>query len=206
MSKKEKEIKKIAAGSGYKLLSQRASKDLKSKRKKYDSPDDDDSPNEEEEVKKSIFKEHAARLKALRDKGLADEAYDIEEINSLEELILDLLPIAEENYRKFPIHTAGSCVNNYIATLTNLQADRRALQDLGARADRITNIFDNSCADIIRVVIDFTRRLQEDVTSKGSKDSKDLFKEYLRSIGKEVNNIKEKNSARVLQLVAAPKK
>jgi hypothetical protein len=200
---KEKEIKKIAAGSGYKLLSQRASKDLINKRKKYeDSPDEDDDGEKE-----GIFRAHTDRLKALRKSGLADEAYDIEELNSLEELILDLLPIAEENYKKFPIHTAGSAVNNFVTTLTNLQADRRALQNLSARADRVINIFDQSIEDVTKIIITSTQKLQKELAEKNSsKDNGDIFKDFLRSLGKELAGVKENNSNGVLQLMSAPKK
>lgn len=201
---KEKEIKKLAASSGYKLLSQRASKDLKRKR---DSDDEDDESEKEEEAKKSVFAKYTKRLRRLRRKGLSDEAYDIEEINALEMLILDLIPIAEENYRKFPIHTAASAVNHYVATLSSLQADRRALQDLTARADRVTNIFDQSFNNFTLALVTSVQKLQADIAEKGSsKDTGDLFKEFLRSLGKELTNIKTKNNESVLQLMAAPKK
>lgn len=205
IKEKEKKIRQISSNSSYRLLSQRATKDLVNKRRKYeDSPDD--SPDEDED-KEGIFRAHTDRLKALRKSGLADEAYDIEELNSLEELILDLLPIAEENYKKFPIHTAGSAVNNFVTTLTNLQADRRALQNLSARAERVTSIFDQSVEDMTKALIQATHKLQKDLSDKSAgKDSSDLFKDFLRSLGRELSGIKETNNSSVLQLMAAPKK
>jgi hypothetical protein len=187
------------------LLNMRAGKFLNSKKTKYldDSPDED----ADEDID-SVFTEHAEKLKKLRKSGLADEAYDIEELNILEELILDLMPIAEDTFRKTRTHTSASAVNNFVTTLTNLQADRRALQNLTARADRLTSVFDQSFEEMTRMLITSTSKLQKDLSDKSvKKDPSELFKDFLRSLGKDLSNIKDMNNNKILQLMSpAPKK
>ena len=178
------------------MINMRAGKFLK----EYKRKNEEDSP--EDEALDSIFTEKVNKLKRLREQGLSDEAYDIQEINYLEELVLELLPIAEDTFRKTRTHTAASAVNNLVQTATNLQADRRALQNLTARADRITNVSDQSFKELTQAFIESVRQLQTDISSKQGKNTDELFKAFLRSFSGEIVSIKERNNASVMQLMA----
>jgi len=198
-----KKKKSITAKQGYKLLNDRAAKAVKASKRKKEADSPDDSPEDDLETV-GVFRKHIERLKQLEKEGKTGEAYDIEVLKSLHELTLELIPIAEENYRKFPIHTAASAVNQYINQSREILNDIRALEDFQARADKLNDIVKNEINEIARSTISNIEIVKNELTGKnGVKYLEKTMKEFMRSQGKSLEELKNRIATRITQMLVS---
>lgn len=196
------EKKRIQSGDKPKKNIHRKTAILRKMAKKLD---DQDSPDDEDqgEVSESIFREHLERLKKLEKKGWTGEAYDIEVLKSLRTLVQDLIPVAEDNYRKFPSHTAASAMNQYINQERELLNDIRSLEDFRSRANRIVGFVETEIQDIAKQFIDQTNNLQRDFKERKIKGAEDLFVGYLKLFGRTLRKSQEQISDRILEFMVS---
>lgn len=176
-------------------------------RKVAKSFDDKDSPDEDgEEPTESIFRGHLEKLKKLEKKGVKGEAYDIAVLKSLRTLVQDLIPVAEDNYRKFPSHTAAAAVNHYINQEREIMNDIRALEDFRARANRIVGLVSEEMQQIAKAAIEQSNSLKTSVAERSSKNVDDLFKTFLKLFGRALQDSQERVGDRIMEFMVSEDK
>lgn len=184
--------KKGTVKQGYAMLNKRAARALNS------SDDDDEDEDDDGDSGKSIFREHALRIKQLEEDGVTGEAYDLEVLKSMRAMVLDLIPVAEENYRKFPLHTAASAVNQYVNQERELLNDIRQLEDFQARSDKLISLVEDEYQTIAKDIIQSVGNLENLLKAKGSAQ---LFKDFRSLQGKSLEASKNRVAARIRQLL-----
>ena len=180
-------LKKKAASpkQGDLLQKKRFGKKIKElKRIADDIEDDDEDEDSSKNISESIFKKYTDRLKGI-EKSTTPEQYDLECLKALRALVLDLIPVAEDNYRKYPLHTNASAVVNLIGQETSLIADERALTDYQARAERLIDVVVREYEDYLAK--DFIKQclvLKEELSNKTARNSGDVVHMFMKEFSK----------------------
>lgn len=199
--------KAVSPKQGDLLQKKRFGKKIKElKRIANDIEDDDEDEDEDssKNISESIFKQYTDKLKSI-EKSATPEQYDLECLKALRALVLDLIPVAEDNYRKYPLHTNASAVVNLIGQETSLIADERALTDYQARAERLIDVVVKEYEDYLAK--DFIKQclvLKEELSNKSARNSGDVVHMFMKEFSKTLTESRGRLASTIrLMLVSA---
>lgn len=165
--------------------------------------DDEDSPEEKEPETESIFRKHLKRLNKLEEKGVQGEAYDLAALKSMRTLVLDLIPVAEDNYRKFPIHTAAAALNHYINQEREIMNDIRALEDFRSRAALLSKIIDKEMQGLAKIFIEHCTKLMVALPEQDAKNQAESLKRFMKTFGRELQASNEGMGDKMMEFLVA---
>jgi len=190
-----KKKKKSTPNQKYAMLEKRANKLLKNKAKAHkDADTEDDDPEVE-----PYFLKHLDRIKGLEDSGISGEAYDLAVLKSMRALVLELIPVAEKNYRLIPSHTAASAMNQYISQERELLVDIRSLESFQERAEKIVSIMTDEYMSITEAIISGVQEMERRYNKSKSLNTE--VKEFLKEHGSFLKASRERIRANVLELM-----
>lgn len=177
------------------MLEKRATKFLKNRAKSLDD-NGDEIEDEDEEEYTSSFKE---RLAGLDQEGMNPEQRDAAVLKLMRNLVLDLLPIAEKNYRKYPIHTNASAVNSLISQEREISNDLRAISDYRARANLVVDLVKQEYEQITSELISNIQACESRI--RKSNNIKEELQQLLQDQGSSLIRSRETVGQRVLQMM-----
>jgi hypothetical protein len=150
----------------------------------------------------SVFRKH---LKKIKKGGVEGEKLNSVILKSMLSTILDLIPIAEENYRKNMYNKSEYALNIYYNQAREIINDLRAIEDFETHASRITEVVSEHIRLILQNLIDEVYKLRANLIAElnleNSIKEKDVLnnamKRFVENHGRYLNETNSAISARV---------
>jgi hypothetical protein len=136
--------------------------------------DEDNEEDDKETAKKnvSIFQKRLKKIRRMRDEEGASEKLNTEILESLRDMVLDLIPIAEVNYRTFKIDKSAYALNTYVNQIREIENDLRAIEDFQTRADKIKDIVIGQFKYVLQNLMDELYKVQREMLEMVGDDHK----------------------------------
>lgn len=142
-------------------------------------------PNKDKEVadkNASLFKQN---LKAIRK---ANKDHDYGEIANLAvykamlDMVLDLIPIAEENYRKYKIDKSAYALGSYLNHAREILVDIRAIKDFSEQLELINRIVRKQFTQIVQQLVEETFLLKKELVDSLGAPSRRIVENKIESL------------------------
>ena len=118
--------------------------------------------------------------------------------------VLSLIPIAEENYRKYRVDRSAYALNTYINQVREIANDMRSVRDFEGQAARIVNIVRQQFTMIASNLIDENYKLKKEligsVTPKRRARLEKLLDDMVKAHGRYLNESVKAVQAQVVDM------
>jgi hypothetical protein len=111
----------------------------------------------------SLFKKRLKKIRKVKKTNNYDEKFNAAVLKSLLDMVLDLVPIAEQNYRRFRSDRPAYALNTYVNQGREIINDLRAIEDFQDRADKIKQIVRLHFTKMLENLVDELHRLRSNL-------------------------------------------
>ena len=144
--------------------------------KKYDP----NKPENDEKItnhNKSVFELRLKRIRKSAKKHEYGEAAMLQMYKGLLDMVLDLIPIAEKNYRQYKQDRASYALNTLVNQAREISNDMRTLSDYNSQAERIVEMARRQFTLIAQAMVDEVYRTKKEIQDELPTKSRDkIFK------------------------------
>lgn len=125
---------------------------------------------------------------ALKDIRKANKRHDYSDqalivvYKALLEMVLDLIPIAESNYRQFKVDRSAYALNTYINQAREITNDIRAIKDFSEQLELINRIVRKQFTQIVQQLVEETFLLKKELVDSLGAPSRRIVENKIESL------------------------
>ena len=142
-------------------------------------------PNKDKEIaniNSSLFRKNLKAIRRANVKHDYGEQANLEVYKAMLDMVLDLIPIAEENYRRYKIDKSAYALGSYLNHAREILNDIRAIKDFSEQLELINRIVRKQFTQIVQQLVEETFLLKKELVDSLGAPSRRIVENKIESL------------------------